>query len=132
MKNGRAIQHVVQNNWMFPIFRKDEIRDCITFWNVRTPVVGFATFINADRHIVNMNSGLKVISTSKLQDNIRYLQCRYFPGSFSYPMARPFARLYRKRRWTLSWDQIELHNGVFGILFSSDQAPSYRSCTHIL
>lgn len=59
--NGKAIQHVIQNDWKFPIYRKDELRSCVRYWNVTLPVVGFTTFLNADRHVVATDPGLREV-----------------------------------------------------------------------
>jgi len=70
VKNGETLHHVIRNNWNGPIMKRSEICESIKYWKVKTPVVAFATFVNADRHVVNMNPGLKVISTfnNKLQN----------------------------------------------------------------
>jgi len=71
VKNGKALHHVIHNNnWSIPVMKRNEIHKCIKYWKVKTPVVAFATFVNADRHVVNMNPGLKVMSTfnNKLQN----------------------------------------------------------------
>ncbi|XP_077275220.1 ester hydrolase C11orf54 homolog [Temnothorax americanus] len=66
VKNGEALHHIIRNDWTGQIKTKEKIRNCIEYCNVQTPVTGFATFVNADRHcVVNMspaNPGLKIKS----------------------------------------------------------------------
>jgi len=72
VKNGTTTFHVIQNHWMDPLTKRPDIYKCIKFHEVTTPSLVFATFVNTDRHVVNMNPGLKVISTfnNKLQNCI--------------------------------------------------------------
>ncbi|XP_071649987.1 ester hydrolase C11orf54 homolog [Temnothorax longispinosus] len=73
VKNGEALHHVIRNDWTGQqVTTKEKIRNyCIEYCNVQTPVMGFATFVNADRHVVKINPGnpgLKVKSMFKLQN----------------------------------------------------------------
>jgi len=72
VKNGTTTFHVIRNHWMDPLTKKPDIYKCVEFHKVTKPSLVFATFVNVDRHVVNMNPGLKVISTfnNKLQNCI--------------------------------------------------------------
>lgn len=69
--NGKALHHVIRNwtHWD-PAITQEEIEKHIQLCTVETPIIGFATFVSTDRHIVNMNPGFKVISMFKLQTDI--------------------------------------------------------------
>jgi len=72
VKNGTTTFHVLRNHWVDPLTKRLDIYKCIEYHEVTTPSLVFTTFVNADRHVVNMNPGLKVISTfnNKLQNCI--------------------------------------------------------------
>ncbi|XP_011696803.1 PREDICTED: ester hydrolase C11orf54 homolog [Wasmannia auropunctata] len=50
VKNGKTKHHIIQNDWKGPIRKSTEIRKCVQFCEMPTPVVAFATFLSADRY----------------------------------------------------------------------------------
>jgi len=91
VKNGETGYHVIRK-WLGRIRKKSEILErCIQYWNVKTLVVAFAMFVNADRHVVKINPGIEIISMfNKLQNCYKcdklFINSRKFFLSHRMPM----------------------------------------------